>query len=119
MAVAFLPVFYSHLALNDVPALLPLAVSVYGSAGVLMRGRAARLRGRGRGPRPRGRDEVHGGHRRAAAAGGRLVAAPRRRSGVAGAARHGRSPLALAVAAFVVANPHALLSFDEFWSDVR
>ena len=40
MAVAFLPVFYSHLALNDVPALLPLAVSVYGSAGVLTRGRA-------------------------------------------------------------------------------
>ena len=39
MAVAFLPVFYSHLALNDVPALLPLAVSAWGSAGVLMRGR--------------------------------------------------------------------------------
>ena len=39
MAVAFLPVFYSHLALNDVPALLPLAVSAYGSAGVLTRGR--------------------------------------------------------------------------------
>jgi dolichyl-phosphate-mannose--protein O-mannosyl transferase len=39
MAVAFLPVFYSHLALNDVPALLPLAISVWGSAGVLTRGR--------------------------------------------------------------------------------
>ena len=39
MAVSFLPVFYSHLALNDVPALLPLTISMYGSAGVLMYGR--------------------------------------------------------------------------------
>ncbi|HEV7585576.1 MAG TPA: glycosyltransferase family 39 protein, partial [Solirubrobacteraceae bacterium] len=38
-AVAFLPVFYSHLALNDVPALAPLTLSLLGSAGVLRRGR--------------------------------------------------------------------------------
>ena len=67
MAVAFLPVFYSHLALNDVPALLPLAVSVYGSAGVLTRGRAARLRDRRRRAGPGGGDEVHGRDRGAAA----------------------------------------------------
>ena len=39
-AVAFLPVFYSHLALNDVPTLAPLTLSLLGSAGVLRRGRA-------------------------------------------------------------------------------
>jgi 4-amino-4-deoxy-L-arabinose transferase-like glycosyltransferase len=39
-AVAFLPVFYAHLALNDVPALAPLTLSLLGSAGVLRRGRA-------------------------------------------------------------------------------
>ena len=38
-AVAFLPVFYSHLALNDVPALAPLTLSLLGSAGVLRKGR--------------------------------------------------------------------------------
>jgi 4-amino-4-deoxy-L-arabinose transferase-like glycosyltransferase len=38
-AVAFLPVFYSHLALNDVPALAPLTLSLLGSAGVLGKGR--------------------------------------------------------------------------------
>jgi 4-amino-4-deoxy-L-arabinose transferase-like glycosyltransferase len=38
-AVAFLPVFYSHLALNDVPALAPLTLSLLGSAGVLAKGR--------------------------------------------------------------------------------
>ena len=39
-AVAFLPVFYAHLALNDVPTLAPLTLSLLGSAGVLRRGRA-------------------------------------------------------------------------------
>jgi hypothetical protein len=39
-AVAFLPVFYAHLALNDVPTLVPLTASLIGSAGVMQRGRA-------------------------------------------------------------------------------
>ncbi|HZL48980.1 MAG TPA: glycosyltransferase family 39 protein [Solirubrobacteraceae bacterium] len=38
-AVAFLPVFYAHLALNDVPTLMPLTLSLLGSAGVLRKGR--------------------------------------------------------------------------------
>ncbi len=41
MAVAFLPVFYAHLALNDVPTLVPVTLSLLGSAGVL---RTARRR---------------------------------------------------------------------------
>ncbi len=39
LAVAFLPVFYGHLALNDVPTLAPLTLSLFGTAGVLRRGR--------------------------------------------------------------------------------
>src|SRR5437879_3535766 len=39
-AVAFLPTYYAHLALNDVPALAPLSLSLLGSALVLRRGRA-------------------------------------------------------------------------------
>jgi hypothetical protein len=38
-SVAFLPVFYSRLALNDVPTLVPLTLSLIGAAGVLLRGR--------------------------------------------------------------------------------
>ena len=38
-AVAFLPVFYAHLALNDVPTLAPLTLSLLGTAGVLRHGR--------------------------------------------------------------------------------
>src|SRR5207248_4182976 len=37
--LAFLPIFYSHLALNDVPTLAPVALSLYGTAGVMRRGR--------------------------------------------------------------------------------
>ena len=39
-AVAFLPVFYAHLALNDVPTLAPLTLALLGSAGLLRSGRA-------------------------------------------------------------------------------
>jgi hypothetical protein len=38
-AFAFLPVFYAHLALNDVPTLAPLTLSLLGSAGILRHGR--------------------------------------------------------------------------------
>jgi dolichyl-phosphate-mannose-protein mannosyltransferase len=40
-AVAFLPVFYSHLALNDVPALAGVSLALYGIAGVYARGKGA------------------------------------------------------------------------------
>jgi predicted secreted protein len=116
MAVAFLPVFYSHLALNDVPALLPLAVSVYGSAGVLTRGRGIDYAIAGAGLGLAAATKYTAG----------IVALPlavacaaqllqNRRAALRGVAIGG----GLAVACFVLANPHALLSFDEFWSDVR
>ncbi len=38
MAVAFLPVFYSHVALNNVPATAAALVSLIGTAGILRRG---------------------------------------------------------------------------------
>ena len=43
-SVAFLPVFYSHLALNDVPTLAAVCLALYGVAGVAAPGPAARLR---------------------------------------------------------------------------
>ena len=39
LAFAFLPIFYSHLALNDVPTLAPVSLSLYGIAGVMRYGR--------------------------------------------------------------------------------
>jgi len=40
MAFTFLPVHYGHFALNDVPTLLPLAIGLFGLAGVIINGRA-------------------------------------------------------------------------------
>ena len=39
LAVAFLPVHYSHLALNDVPTLAGLGLALLGAVGILRRGR--------------------------------------------------------------------------------
>lgn len=39
MCFTFLPVHYSHFALNDVPTLFPLALGIFGLAGVINKGR--------------------------------------------------------------------------------
>jgi hypothetical protein len=119
MAVSFLPVFYSHLALNDAPALCALMVSVYGSAGVLMKGRL--------------RDYLIAGAGLGLAVATKYTAGivflPLMTAAVAHLARSrgnqraafGKLVAAGAVAgaAFLIANPHALLSFHEFWADVK
>jgi Dolichyl-phosphate-mannose-protein mannosyltransferase len=120
LAVSFLPVFYSHLALNDAPTLAPVALSLWGTAGVLRTGRLRyyALAGVGLGltcatkytggivllpllaagaidlfaPEVR----AAGGRRRGIAFGGLMLA------GV------------LALGAFVVANPFSVLDFAAF-----
>ena len=118
MAVAFLPVFYSHLALNDVPALLPLAVSVWGSAGVLTRGRPVDWAVAGAGLGLAAATKYTAGIvvlPLLVAAAFRLLGPGSARRGAAGRRdrRGGRGRRV-----FLIANPHALLSWDEFWSDV-
>jgi hypothetical protein len=114
-AVAFLPVFYSHLALNDVPTLAPLTLSLLGSAGVLSKGRR--------------RDYAVAG------VGLGLACASKYTAGIAlvpfvavvaaryldGHANAGRDALlgialcaATALLAFFIANPYSLLDYDAF-----
>ncbi len=118
-AVAFLPVFYAHLALNDVPTLAPVTLSLLGSAGVLRKGRK--------------RDYLLAG------AGLGLACASKYTAGIvilplaaAIAARYldagsraGREALlgialagALALLAFLIANPYALLDFKAFHAEL-
>jgi hypothetical protein len=114
--LAFLPIFYSHLALNDVPALAPVALSLYGVAGVLRNG--AR------------RDYVVAGVGIGLAAATKytgaitavcLVAAAIC-DGVGGAPltalRRLLLALACAVLAFIAANPYAVLDFSAFHAGV-
>jgi hypothetical protein len=116
MAVAFLPVFYSHLALNDVPTLAPVALSLYGSAGVMRRGRRRDYLIAG----------VAGGLAAATKYTGGIVlvcllaAALQDASGgsvMQSARRLGLAGL-VALGAFVLANPYSVLSFHEFISGV-
>jgi Dolichyl-phosphate-mannose-protein mannosyltransferase len=138
-AVAFLPVFYGHFALNDAATLLPLTLSLWGSALVLRRGRPLdyALAGAGLGlacatkytagiaalPLLAAAATRH----LASAAGGRP--SQRRLGGADGAPRPAARPpwgllasLALAAAAalvaFVVANPYSLLDFHRFHGDL-
>jgi hypothetical protein len=118
MAVSFLPVFYSHLALNDVPALLPLAVSVYGSAGVLLHGRLRDFAIAGAGVGIAAATKYTAGIcllPLLTAAVLQAVEPARRRTALRGTAL----ALGLALVAFVAANPYSLGSFDQFWSDLR
>jgi hypothetical protein len=110
--LAFLPIFYSHLALNDVPTLAPVSLSLYGTACVMRRGRL--------------RDYVIAG------LGLGLAAATKYTGGITllcllaafvsdgsgGAFRVAARRLAIglivALVAFVLANPYAVLDFHAF-----
>jgi hypothetical protein len=110
--LAFLPIFYSHLALNDVPTLAPVALSLYGIAGVMRRGRARDYAVAGIGIGLASATKYTGGvtllcllaaYVCDAAGGGQLVAT--RRLALA---------LLVAFGAFVLANPYSLLDFSAF-----
>ncbi len=115
-AFAFLPNFYSHLALNDTPTLAPVALSLYGISGVLRRGWR--------------RDYVISGLAIGLAAATKytggitlvclLAAAVGDGTGGAALTALRRFSLALAAAAlaFVVANPYAVLDFSDFAAGV-
>lgn len=117
--VAFLPVFYGHLALNDAATLLPLTLSLFGSAGVLRRGRR--------------RDYVLAGLGLGFACASKYTAgiaivplaaatALRYLDGPVPAGRRTLIGLMIAggcaLAAFLLANPYALLDFARFRSEL-
>ncbi|HEV7774681.1 MAG TPA: glycosyltransferase family 39 protein [Conexibacter sp.] len=118
-AVAFLPVFYSHLALNDVPATAPATLALLGAALVLRGGgtRAALLGGLGAG--------LAAGTKYTAG----IVLLPLL-TAILVTARDRREPLlrtlaipaaaacAAALGGFLIANPYALLDFDTFHAGV-
>jgi Dolichyl-phosphate-mannose-protein mannosyltransferase len=114
-AVAFLPVFYSHLALNDVPTLAPLTLSLLGSAGVLCKGRA--------------RDYLLAGAGLGIACASKYTAgivlialaaavAARYLDAEPGAGRRAVRGIAIAalaaIAGFAIANPYAILDYQSF-----
>ncbi|HEX8101580.1 MAG TPA: glycosyltransferase family 39 protein [Solirubrobacteraceae bacterium] len=108
LAVCFLPVYYGHFALNDVPALAPLCLALVGVAGVLRRGRWVDHAVAGAGLGLVCATKYTGGIVLLcllAAAYGRPLGARLARVALAGA---------VALVAFLLANPYALLDFGAF-----
>jgi Dolichyl-phosphate-mannose-protein mannosyltransferase len=118
-AVAFLPVFYGHLALNDAATLLPLTLSLLGSAGVMRYGRRRDYALAGIGLGIACASKYTAGvvivPLVAATAAHYLVSAPNDgRRVLAGVAIAG----GCALAAFLLANPYALFDFQRFHSEL-
>jgi hypothetical protein len=118
-AVAFLPVFYAHLALNDVPTLAPLTLSLLGSAGVLRKGRRRDYLLAGIGLGLACATKYTAGIAivpLAAACAARYLdgGSARARRVVAGLALAG----AAALLAFLIANPYAVLDYRGFHAEL-
>jgi 4-amino-4-deoxy-L-arabinose transferase-like glycosyltransferase len=116
-AVAFLPVLYAHLALNDVPTLAPLTLSLLGSAGVLRKGRRRDHLLAGLGLGLACASKYTAGivlvPYAAALLCGWLQERPAKRSPWPLAAKLTLALLA-ALAGFLIANPYALLDYSSF-----
>ena len=114
LAVAFLPVFYSHLALNDVPTLAPICLCLWAAAGVLRFGRVRDYALAGLALGLAAATKYTGGIVLLPLVGAALVqfVAP----GGRGPALRGVAIAGgLALAGFLLANPYAVLSFGEFF----
>jgi hypothetical protein len=119
LAVAFLPVFYSHLALNDVPTLAPICLSLWGTAGILRGGRIGHYALAGFGLGLACATKYTGGIvlLPLLAAAATNVSDPNvaRRDPIAGLLLAG----VLAVAAFFAANPYAFIDHGAFHEGLR
>jgi 4-amino-4-deoxy-L-arabinose transferase-like glycosyltransferase len=111
LGVAFLPVFYGHLALNDAPTLAPIALSLWGTAGVLRRGRTVDFVIAGAGLGLACATKYTGG----------VVLVPLLAAGLLGPRRSSTAAVrglviagAVAVAVFLAANPYAVLDVAAF-----
>jgi hypothetical protein len=115
--LAFLPIFYSHLALNDVPALAWVTLSLWGVAGVIAEGRLRDYAIAGIGVGLATATKYTGGITLVCLIVACVFDSSRR--GYGAALKAMLVALVLFVVAFVVANPYAVLDFSAFRAGVN
>jgi hypothetical protein len=118
LAFAFLPVFYSHLALNDVPTLAPVSLALYGAAGVMRYGRMRDYAVAGAGIGLATATKYTGGITMLCLLTAFVTDASGGSMSLKGAARRCAMALAVGLLAFLIANPFAVLDFSAFRAGV-
>jgi Dolichyl-phosphate-mannose-protein mannosyltransferase len=118
LAFAFLPVFYSHLALNDVPTLAPVSLALYGAAGVMRYGRMRDYAVAGAGIGLATATKYTGGITMLCLLTAFVTDASGGSMSLKGAARRCAMALAIGLLAFLIANPFAVLDFSAFRAGV-
>lgn len=119
MTFTFLPVHYSHFALNDVPTLFPLAIGILGLAGINNKGRLLDYGVAGFGLGLATATKYTAAALSVAIAAAWLIRffEDKQRGKKEFLYLVGAGAVALIV--FFLANPFALFDFDKFYSDVR
>jgi hypothetical protein len=115
LAVAFLPAHYAHFALNDAVLLVPICLSLAGAAGILQRGRRVDFALAGAGLGFAIATKYTAGMAVLPILAATLLGPGDRRRRVQGLVLAG----ALTIVAFLILNPYALLSFDDFRQGLR
>jgi 4-amino-4-deoxy-L-arabinose transferase-like glycosyltransferase len=111
MAVAFLPVFYAKLALNDVPTLVPLELALWAAAGILKDGRRRHYALAGLGLGIAAATKYTGGIAILPLAAAIVL---RDRADRRALLRNTALAVGCAILAFVIFDPYSLLAFDSF-----
>jgi 4-amino-4-deoxy-L-arabinose transferase-like glycosyltransferase len=114
IAVGFLPVFYSHVALNNVPATSAATLALIGVAGVLHHGRRRDFILAGVGLGLAAATKYTAGIVVLPLLAAALLAPGGRMRATSAAFRGAAIALGSALLAFVLANPHAVLNFSHF-----